>query len=68
MAASINEMVEAHLLNVQRELEALNTRVVEMQAESNRLQAYLKEGQATLSIKTVKQGEWSDATPIQKPF
>jgi hypothetical protein len=49
MAATIDEMVEAHLLNVQRELETLNKRALEMQAESNRLQTYLKEGQDTLN-------------------
>ena len=82
MAATIDEMVEAHLLNVQRELETLNKRALEMQAESNRLQTYLKEGQDTLNerlgveivrqqpnqITTNKSVSGTTSTNSDKPF
>lgn len=46
--ASITEMAEAHLSNVQREIGNLNQRKAEIDAEISRLQTYLEEGQATL--------------------
>ena len=48
MAANMIEMVEAHLLNVKRELDTLNARVSEIEAEKGKLQMYLEEGQTTL--------------------
>lgn len=48
MSAEINQMVEVHLLNVQRELETLKNRALEIQAEQERLTAYLNDGAKTL--------------------
>jgi peptidoglycan hydrolase CwlO-like protein len=46
--ATIAEMAEAHLLNVEREINNLNARKGEIDKEIDRLQAYLQEGRATL--------------------
>jgi pantothenate kinase len=45
---SIVEMVEAHLVNVQRELVTLNERRLSVEKEVEKFQQYLQEGQATL--------------------
>jgi predicted nucleic acid-binding Zn-ribbon protein len=42
------EMVEAHLMNVQREVSNLNDRRNAIEKEIEKLQQYLQEGQATL--------------------
>lgn len=54
---SMVEMVEAHLMNVQREIQALEERKVAIDAEIDKLKDYLEEGSATLteSQKVVKQ-------------
>lgn len=46
--ASIVEMAEAHLTNVQREIQNLTQRKGEIEAEIDRLQTYLMEGASTL--------------------
>lgn len=46
--ASMVEMVEAHLLNVQREVQTLNERKTQIDQEIARLQEYLRDGSATL--------------------
>lgn len=46
--ASVVEMAEAHLANVQREIGNLNQRKAEVEAEIGRLTAYLEEGKVTL--------------------
>jgi len=46
--ASMVEMVEAHLLNVQREIKNLNERKVQIDQEIDRLEEYLKVGAASL--------------------
>ena len=42
--ASIQEMAEVHLLNVEREINVLNERKEQVEQEINRLTAYLAEG------------------------
>jgi len=76
MPASMTEMVEAHLLNVQRELETLKTRVSDANAEQARLQAYLEEGKATLQVAQENEAHQAQAratvmtpeAPLSKPF
>lgn len=46
--ATIAEMAEAHLLNVEREINNLNARKADIDKEIDRLKAYLQEGRATL--------------------
>jgi len=56
---SMAEMVEAHLLNVQREIQILEERKVAIDAEIDKLKGYLTEGSATFteaqSTQVVKQ-------------
>jgi cell division septum initiation protein DivIVA len=49
MAASMSEMVEAHLMNVKREISTLVDRKNAVEQEIARLQAYLAEGEVTLN-------------------
>jgi cell division septum initiation protein DivIVA len=42
--ASIQEMAEVHLLNVEREINVLNERKEQVEQEIDRLTAYLAEG------------------------
>ena len=54
----IVDMAEAHLLNVQRELQALTQRKAEIDSEISKLEDYLKEGiGAVSSHSTEKEGE-----------
>lgn len=46
--ASMAEMVEAHLMNVQREIGNLRERKSVLEGEIEKLQNYLQEGQTTL--------------------
>ena len=46
---SMAEMVEAHLMNVQREIQTLEERKVAIDAEIDKLKGYLTEGSATLT-------------------
>lgn len=46
--ASIREMAEAHLLNVEREINTLRERKVAIDVEISKLAAYLEEGRNTL--------------------
>ena len=55
------EMVEAHLLNVQREIKNLNDRKTQIDQEIARLEEYLQEGAATLE--EGKAAEVSEAAP-----
>ena len=41
---SLKEMAEAHLLNVQREIQTLKQRQVEVGEEIKKLESYLEEG------------------------
>lgn len=51
--ASIGEMAEAHLLNVEREINTLNERKAQIDVEVNRLTAYLEEGkQAIMEVQS----------------
>jgi len=54
--ATVKEMAEAHLLNVQREIQNLTQRKTDIEAEIETLNTYLVEGSKTL------QGESSEAT------
>jgi predicted nucleic acid-binding Zn-ribbon protein len=47
--ASIVEMAEAHLLNVQREIQNLNQRKVEIDEELEKLSSYLNTGAEELN-------------------
>ncbi len=76
MAASMTEMVEAHLLNVRRELETLTQRVNEIQQEKARLEQYLSEGETVL-VAATNEAEYqqrarvttsSGDNPVTKPF
>jgi len=57
---SIQEMAESHLLNVQREIVALNERKKQIDADLEKLNQYLEEG-----VKTIKevQGDKQVETP-----
>ena len=57
--ASMVEMVEAHLLNVQREVQTLNERKTQIDQEITRLQEYLRDGSATL-----EEAKTPPATPV----
>ena len=46
---SMAEMVEAHLLNVQREIQTLEERKVAIDSDIEKLKGYLSEGSATLT-------------------
>jgi uncharacterized protein YaaN involved in tellurite resistance len=46
--ASLKEMAEAHLLNVQREIQQLNERKATIDQEIERLSSYLEDGKQTL--------------------
>tara|TARA_Y100001973_G_C5202978_1_gene339235 strand:- start:3687 stop:3905 length:219 start_codon:yes stop_codon:yes gene_type:complete len=46
--ASLKDMAEAHLLNVQREIQQLNERKASIDQEIERLSSYLAEGKETL--------------------
>tara|TARA_R100000008_G_scaffold61949_3_gene39235 strand:+ start:633 stop:818 length:186 start_codon:yes stop_codon:yes gene_type:complete len=47
--ATIKEMAEAHLLNVQREIQTLTQKRAELDRELNTLNEYLVEGSKTLA-------------------
>ena len=49
---SMEEMVQAHLLNVEREINTLQERKVTIDSEIERLQSYLTEGAETLNEKS----------------
>ena len=54
----IVDMAEAHLLNVQRELQALSQRKTEIDGEISKLEGYLKDGiEAVSSHSTQQEGE-----------
>ena len=63
--ASIAEMAEAHLLNVEREIKALNERKASIDVEIERLQSYLQEGVETLKSQTATSSD-SDNEPEDK--
>ena len=46
--ATLKEMAEAHLLNVQREIQQLNERKAAIDQDIARLAGYLEEGKKTL--------------------
>jgi hypothetical protein len=46
--ASLKDMAEAHLLNVQREIQQLQERKTSIDQEIERLSSYLTEGKQTL--------------------
>tara|TARA_A100001515_G_scaffold98096_1_gene78952 strand:+ start:1826 stop:2044 length:219 start_codon:yes stop_codon:yes gene_type:complete len=58
---SMAEMVEAHLMNVQREIRTLQERKVAIDAEIEKLEGYLTEGSATLTESTSTQEVKQDA-------
>lgn len=49
---TLEQMAEAHLLNVQREIAALNERKTQIDAEIKRLTDYLNEGVLALRNKS----------------
>lgn len=73
--ASMVEMVEAHLMNVQREIQVLEERKVAIDAEIDKLKGYLTEGSATLTESKSRQVVKQDAPAstvfnpvVEKPF
>lgn len=61
--ASMADMVEAHLMNVQREIGNLNERKNAIDKEIEKLQQYLQEGQTTL----LEYRSAIVAKPVQQP-
>jgi len=61
--ASIIEMAEAHLMNVEREVNNLKERKAAVEQEIAKLENYLKEGAATLQEQ--KASAVVDPKPIQ---
>ena len=57
MDKQIVDMAEAHLLNVQRELQTLSQRKVEIESEISKLEGYLKDGIEAVSSYSSEQGE-----------
>lgn len=53
---SMEEMVQAHLLNVEREINTLEERKVAIDQEIEKLQSYLNEGVDTLKEVVVEDG------------
>ena len=45
---TMREMSEAHLINVEREIQSLQQRRVEIDAQLQQLESYLEEGKKTL--------------------
>jgi|SaaInl4_100m_RNA_FD_contig_61_252848_length_939_multi_3_in_0_out_0_1 hypothetical protein len=53
---SMEDMVQAHLLNVEREIKTLEERKVAIDQEIEKLQSYLNEGVDTLKEVVVEDG------------
>lgn len=66
---SMAEMVEAHLMNVQREVQALEERKVAIDAEIEKLKSYLVDGSATLteSNATIQPKQDAPASTVFNP-
>ena len=60
MDKQIVDMAEAHLLNVQRELQALTQRKAEIESEISKLKDYLKDGITAVSNYSVDKGTKED--------
>ena len=60
MDKQIVDMAEAHLLNVQRELQALTQRKAEIESEISKLEDYLKDGITAVSNYSVDKGTKED--------
>jgi hypothetical protein len=56
----IMDMAEAHLLNVQRELQALAQRKTEIDSEISKLEGYLKDGIEAVSSNPTDEGTTDD--------
>lgn len=62
--ATMIEMVEAHLINVQREIANLTEKRNALEKEIEKLQQYLREGQGTLlEAKNTTQVKQKSVTP-----
>ena len=65
--ATVLEMAEAHLLNVQREINSLKERRVSLDAEIDRLQSFFDEGVKVLTeAKNPVVNETSEAPPSRR--
>lgn len=65
--ATVLEMAEAHLLNVQREINSLKERRVSLDAEIERLQSFFDEGVKVLTeAKNPVVSETSEAPPPRR--
>ena len=53
---SMKEMVQAHLLNVEREVKTLEDRKVDIDQEIEKLKAYLSDGVTTLNEVVAEEG------------
>jgi len=60
MDKQIVDMAEAHLLNVQRELQALVQRKAEIDSEIHKLEDYLRDGLAAVSNHSTDEGNPND--------
>jgi DNA integrity scanning protein DisA with diadenylate cyclase activity len=62
------EMVEAHLLNVQREIQTLEERKVVIDTEIDKLKNYLAEGQVTLrQVNNTQKKQDAPASTVSSP-
>ena len=61
------EMVEAHLVNVKREIANLQERKVAIDAEITKLEEYLKEGGTTLEAQKAAQPAATQEAPVFNP-
>jgi hypothetical protein len=65
---SMAEMVEAHLLNVQREIQTLEERKVVIDTEIDKLKNYLAEGQVTLrQVNSTQKKQDAPASTVSSP-
>jgi len=64
---TMTEMVEAHLVNVQREIANLKDRKVAIDVEITKLEEYLKEGGATLEAQKAPQPVATQEAPVFNP-
>jgi len=65
---SMAEMVEAHLLNVQREIQTLEERKVVIDTEIDKLKNYLAEGQVTLrQVNNTQKKQDAPASTVSSP-
>jgi len=66
--ATLKEMAEAHLLNVQREIQQLTERKVSIDQEIERMKSYLIEGNQTLGEEEEESNQVESTIPQSQTF